>query len=146
MSDELIIDTGKGSFPLSQLGALLPGMAEIMPLVGDRVWRCYYAGAAHNKPLARFQLKEAVNLMKKGAVLRPKYTEDIAAFCEGIVAALMKNIEDEDWDAFERTFHNMVKAANGYHGKYDKAWLRWKLPSDPPPDLELTPLDADGGS
>ena len=141
MPDEPIIDTGKGTFPLSQLGPLLPGMAEVMPLVGDRVWRCYYAGNAHNQPLARFQLKEAVNLMKKGAALRPKYTEDIDDFCNGIVAALMKTIDDADWDGFERTFHNMVKAANGYHGKYDKAWLRWKLPSMPPPDLVLEPLE-----
>jgi hypothetical protein len=140
MSDELIIDTGKGSFPLSQLGSLLPGMAEIMPLVGDRVWRCYYAGAARNVPLARFQLKEAVNLLKKGAVLRPKYAEDIDAFCDGIVAMLMQSIDDGDWDTFERTFQNMVRVANGYHGKYDKPWLRWKLPADPPPDLDVTPL------
>src|ERR1700735_5266449 len=71
-----VIDTGKGTFDLSELGRLLPGMAEIMPLVGDRLWKCYSAGQARNQPLARFQLKEAAGLMKKGAVLRPKYTED----------------------------------------------------------------------
>src|SRR5580658_5115049 len=72
-----VIDTGKGTFDLSQLGRLLPGMAEIMPLVGDRIWKCYYAGKAQNQPLARFQLKEAKGLMEKGAILRPKYTEDM---------------------------------------------------------------------
>jgi len=69
MSDEHIIDTGKGSFSLSELGHLLPGMAEIMPLVGDRIWKCYYAGMAKNQKLARFQLKEAVNLLEKGVFL-----------------------------------------------------------------------------
>jgi hypothetical protein len=142
MSDDYVIDTGKGSFPLSRLGSLLPGMAEIMPLVGERVWKCYYAGKARNQPLARFQLKEAVNLMKKGAVLRPKYTEDVDAFCDGIVASVMNAIEQRDWDEFDRLFHNMVRAANGYHGKYDKAYLVWKLPDHPPPDLDLTPLDG----
>jgi hypothetical protein len=29
-----------GSFDLSDLGHLLPGMAEIMPLVGERIWKC----------------------------------------------------------------------------------------------------------
>jgi hypothetical protein len=63
-----------GSFELSDLGHLMPGMAEIMPLVGERIWKCYYAGKARNKPLARFQLAEAVNLMEKGIILRPNYT------------------------------------------------------------------------
>jgi hypothetical protein len=142
MAEDPIIDTGKGSFPLSRLGPLLPGMAEIMPLVGDRVWRCYYAGHARNQPLARFQLKEAVNLLKKGAVLRPKYQQDVDDFCNGIIAQLLQQIDDADWGGFEHTFHNMVRVANGYHGKYDKAWLRWKLPDHPPPDLELEPLDG----
>ena len=53
---EHIIDTGKGTFSLDELGHLMPGMAEIMPLVGARIWKCYYAGQAHNRALARFQL------------------------------------------------------------------------------------------
>ena len=32
-----VIDTGKGEFALSELGHLMPGMAEIMPLVGGRI-------------------------------------------------------------------------------------------------------------
>src|SRR5204862_3888781 len=69
-----------GSFELSDLGHLMPGMAEIMPLVGGRIWKCYYAGKAHNRPLAAFQLSEAVNLMEKGSILRPKYSEDMDEF------------------------------------------------------------------
>ena len=52
-----VIDTGKGTFSLEDLGPLMPGMAEVMPLVGGRIWKCYYAGKAHNRPLAAFQLK-----------------------------------------------------------------------------------------
>jgi hypothetical protein len=127
-----------GSFDLSDLGHLMPGMAEIMPLVGERIWKCYYASKAHNRKLAAFQLKEAVNLMQKGSILRPKYEEDIDAFVSGIVASLQANIEAEDWDAFETTFTTMVDQANAYHEKYDKSFLRWQLPSTPPPDLDLT--------
>src|SRR5271168_3929601 len=87
-----------GSFSLSDLGHLLPGMAEIMPLVGDRIYRCYYAAKAENKALARFQLAEAVNLMEKGAILRPKYTENMDKFINGSVASLRKIIDSEDWD------------------------------------------------
>jgi hypothetical protein len=126
-----------GAFDLSDLGHLLPGMAEIMPLVGERVWKCYYAAKAHNRKLAAFQLKEAVNLMQKGSILRPKYEEDMDAFIAGEVATLQANIEAEDWDAFETNFNTMVDQANAYHEKYDKSFLRWQLPSSPPPDLDL---------
>ena len=127
-----------GSFDLSDLGHLLPGMAEIMPLVGGRIWKCYYAGKAHNKVLANFQLSEAVNLMEKGAILRPKYSDDMDKFIAGIVADLRKSIETEDWDAFERHFETMIDQANAYHEQYDKGFLRWKMPDEPPPDLDLT--------
>lgn len=133
------IDTGKGSFGLDDLGPLLPGMAEIMPLIGDRIWKCYYAGAARNQPLARFQLKEAVNLMQKGAFLRPKYAENMDKFVATEVAAVQKAIEGEDWDAFETAFAQMVEQANAYHDLYDKPYLRWRIPDAPPPDLDMTP-------
>ena len=127
-----------GSFDLSDLGHLLPGMAEIMPLVGERIWKCYYAAKAGNRKLAAFQLNEATHLMEKGSILRPKYTEDLDAFISGVVASLKANIEAEDWTAFEATFATMVDQANAYHEKYDKGYLRWQLPSTPPEDLDLT--------
>ena len=136
---EHVLDTGKGAFTLDELGPVLPGMAEIMPLVGHRIWKCYYAGRAGNRPLARFQLGEAVNLLEKGAFLRPKYADDVAAFVEGELAAVQKAIDAEDWTAFEAAFDAMVAAANAYHELYDKGFLRWKLPAEPPPDLDLTP-------
>ena len=128
-----------GAFDLSDLGHLLPGMAEIMPLVGGRIWKCYYAGKAGNKVLANFQLSEAVNLMEKGAILRPKYSDDMDKFIAGIVADVRKAIETEDWDTFERHFETMIDQANAYHEQYDKGFLRWKMPDEPPPDLDFAP-------
>ena len=141
MSDhhEHVIDTGKGSFSLDHLGHVLPGMAEIMPLVGERIWKCYYAGKAQNQPLARFQLKEAVNLMEKGAFLRPKYHDNMEKFITTEVAAVRKAIEDKDWDTFDVAFKEMVAAANAYHEVYEKPFLRWRIPDAPPPDLDMTP-------
>ena len=136
---EHVINTGKGTFSLDQLGPLMPGMAEIMPLIGTRIWKCYYAGRAQNKPLAAFQLKEAVGLMQKGAFLRPKYDENMEAFITGEVAAVKTAIDAEDWDGFERAFTAMVDSANAFHEMYDKAYLRWKVPDSPPPDLDMTP-------
>ena len=134
-----VIDTGKSHLTLEELGHVQPGMARIMPEVGARIWRCYYAGLAKNKPLARFQLKEAVNLMEMGVLLRPKYTDNMYKFIEEQVEVVKQAIETEDWETFEKAFDDMVDAANGYHELYDKPWLRWKIPDQPPPDLDMTP-------
>lgn len=134
-----LVDTGKGHFTLDQLGPLMPGMAELMPLVGQRIWKCYYAGKERNRPLAAFQLKEAVNLMEKAAFLRPKYSDNMDTFIATEVAAVKRAIEAEDWDAFEIAFAAMVDAANAYHDLYDKPYLRWKVPDAPPPDLDMRP-------
>ncbi len=134
-----LVDTGKSELTLDELGHTQPGMAEIMPQVGVRIWKCYYAGKAKNQPLARFQLKEAVNLMEKGAFVRPKYSDNMAKFIDEEVAAVKKAIETEDWEGFEDAFHAMVNAANAYHEVYDKEFLRWKIPDHPPPDLDMAP-------
>ncbi len=120
--------------------ALLPGMAEIMPLVGQpdsQVLLC--AGKAGNKVLARFQLAEAVNLMEKGAILRPKYTDNMDKFiAESVACRCETAIEAEDWAGFETAFVAMIEQANANHEFYDKSFLRWKMPEEPPSDLDLT--------
>jgi hypothetical protein len=113
-------------------------MAEIMPLVGQRIHKCYYAGKAGNRVLARFQLSEAVNLMEKGAILRPKYAENMDKFIAESVAAVRDCIEAEDWAGFETAFASMIEQANANHEFYDKSFLRWKMPDEPPSDLDLT--------
>jgi hypothetical protein len=134
-----IVDTGKSTLSLDELAAVQPGLARIMPEVGVRIWKCFYAGQARNKPLARFQLKEAVNLMEQGVLLRPKYEENMYKFIEEQVERVKVAIEAEDWDDFEPAFHAMVEQANAYHELYDKEFLRWKIPDEPPPDLDMTP-------
>jgi hypothetical protein len=134
-----IIDTGKSHLTLEELGHVQPGMARVMPEVGSRIWKCFYAGKAKNKPLAAFQLKEAVNLMEMGVLLRPKYTDNMYKFIEEQVEVVKKAIDAEDWDAFEPAFHEMIDCANAYHEVYDKPYLRWKIPDMPPPDLDMTP-------
>ena len=134
-----VIDTGKSHLSLEELGHVQPGMARIMPEVGARIWKCFYAGKAKNKPLARFQLKEAVNLMEIGVLLRPKYTDNMYKFIEEQVEVVKQAIDSEDWDKFEAAFNEMVDHANAYHELYDKPYLRWKIPEMPPPDMDMTP-------
>jgi hypothetical protein len=131
------IDTGKSVLSFDELGMVQPGMARIMPEIGARIWKCYYAGKAENRALARFQLKEAVNLMEMGVLLRPKYTDNMYKFIEEEVAVVKQIIEDEVWDKFDEAFNAMVDAANAYHGVYDKPYLKWQIPEMPPPDLDM---------
>ena len=56
------------------------------------------------------------------------------------VEQVKQAIEAKDWDKFETAFHAMIDQANSYHAVYDKPWLRYKIPDDPPPDLDVTPL------
>lgn len=135
-----VVDTGKSELTLDELGHIQPGLARIMPEIGSRIWKCYYAGKAQNQPLARFQLKEAVNLMEMGAFVRPKYDENMHKFIAEDLEQVKQAIESSDWDKFETAFQNMIEQANSYHALYDKPWLRWKVPDEPPPDLDMRPL------
>ena len=137
----IVVNTGKSTLTLDELGSIQPGMARIMPEIGVRIWKCYYAAQARNWPLARFQLKEAVNLMQVGVIVRPKYTDNMMLFIEEQCEAVMTAIGAKDLDAFNAAYATMVEQANAYHALYDKPWLRWKTPDMPPPDLDLTPLE-----
>lgn len=138
MSEEHTIDTGKGSFELDALGPLLPGVSELMPKIGTRMWRCFYAGMARNKALARFQLKEATSLLEKCAFLEPRYADQMENFIEEELDVVRQIIEDEAWDGFEEAFRRMVTRANIYHHLFDRPFLWWKVPEKPPPDLDVS--------
>ena len=121
------------------LAAMQPGLARLMPEVGNRVWKLYYAAQAKNWPLAKFQLKEAKKLMELGALTRPKYEENLGKFIEEQVKPMMAAIEAEDLETFNREFATAVEQANAYHELYDKPFLRWRVPATAPPDLDMTP-------
>jgi hypothetical protein len=110
-----------------------------MPDIGTRTWKLYYAAKAGNWPLAKFQLKEAKGLMELGAFTRPKYEDNLNEFMEQHWKPLEGAIAKEDFKEFDALFHKAIEAANAYHELRDKPYLRWKLPENPPPDLDLTP-------
>jgi hypothetical protein len=132
-------NNGKAELSLDTLAAIQPGMARLMVEVSDRMWKCYHAGLAHNRPLARYQLSEATKIMKTSAVVRPKYTDSMSKFIAEEIAALRGVIEAEEWDRFEAVYEEVVVATNKYHEEFDKGFLVWKVPEDPPRDLEPAP-------
>ena len=121
------------------LAAMQPGLARLMPEIGNRVWKLYYAAQAKNWPLAEFQLKEARKLMELCALTRPKYEKSLGKFIEEQMKPMMAALESENLEKFNEAFEKSVERANVYHEIYDKPFLRWKVPAQPPPDLDLTP-------
>jgi hypothetical protein len=139
MPEELRVNNGSRDLTLDELAVIQPGMGRLMPEVGERMWKTWYAARAGNWPLARFELKEGVNLLELGAFVRPKYEQNMTKFLEEDLAPVRKAIEARDPAAFETAFHAMVEKANAYHEVYDKGFIRWRIPDAPPPDLDLTP-------
>jgi hypothetical protein len=134
-----LADSGKAQLSLDELAAIQPGMARLMVEVSDRMWKCYHAGRARNRALARYQLSEATKIMKTSAVVRPKYAEAMQRFIGEEIAWLRQVVESEDWEAFPGAFDAVVASANRYHDEFDKGFLVWKVPEDPPRDLDLSP-------
>src|SRR5207302_6165720 len=83
----------------------------------------------------RFSRDWSSDVCSSDLILRPKYSDDMDKFIAGIVADVRKAIETEDWDTFERHFETMIDQANAYHEQYDKGFLRWKMPDQPPPEI-----------
>jgi hypothetical protein len=124
---------------IEQLTALQPGLARLMPEIGDRFWKAFYAAQAANWPLAAWQLRELRKLMRLGAVTRPKYTVDLETYISEDVDPLLAAVEAADFPRFERIYREAVDAANELHRRWNKEFIVWRLPAMPPPDLDLTP-------
>ena len=136
---EATVWSGHRDMTLEDVAVIQPGLGRIMPEIGARTWKAYYAAKAGHWPLAKFQVKEIRGLMELGAFTRPKYEENLNQFLEENWKPIEDAIAKEDFAAFESHFHKAVEAANAYHELRDKWFIKWKLPSQPPPDLDLTP-------
>ena len=126
---------------LEDLTSIQPGLARLMPEVGHRFWKCYYAARAQNWALAAWQLGEMRKLLRLGEVTRPRYTADLESFIQEDVEPLLQAMDARDLSLFERLYRAAVDAANDLHRRWNKAFIVWKLPDHPPPDLDLTPVD-----
>lgn len=134
--------SGKNSMTIEDIATVQPGLARLMPEVGMRTWKLYYAAKLENWPMAKFQYKEIVGLMELGAFMRPKHAEALNQFLEENWKPLEAAIADKNFAAFEEAFHKAIDAANAYHELKEKPYIRWVLPDTPPPDLDLRPRGA----
>jgi hypothetical protein len=138
----LSFSSGKNDMTIEDMATIQPGLARIMPEIGARTWKLFYAAKAENWPMAKFQYKEITGLMELGAFMRPKHEDALNQYMAENWKQLEGPIEKKDFAAFEKVFHEAIDMANAYHELKDKPYIRWKLPDTPPPDMDLTPRGA----
>ena len=124
---------------IDELAIIQPGLARIMPEVGNRTWKLYYAAKAGNWENAIWQWKETKGLFELAGFVRPKHEDALNEYMEKDWSTLEAPLKARDFAAFEKAFHAAIESANAWHDQKDKPFIKWKLPDFPPPDLDFTP-------
>lgn len=140
--EQMSFPNGKNrDMTIDEIAIIQPGLGRIMPEIGARTWKLYYAGKAENWPNAMYQFKEGKKLFELGSYTRPKHEDALEEYLRDHWAPIGKAIEARDLDAFMKAMDAAVDSANAWHEKKEKGYIRWKMPSEPPPDLDLTPRE-----
>ena len=137
--DGKTVRTTPGELTLHEIAELLPGTGELMASVGECWWKCAYAARGGNWELAAYFVRRVRGLQRKLAVVRPKYSDDLAAFEAQHLAPALAACDAGDRPAFDRAFDAATARANELHVKWAKPYIRWTLPDEPPRDLDLGP-------
>ena len=137
--DRVRASTKHGTLTVDEIAAMQPGMARLMEEVSRRYWVLYYAAKAGNWDLARYMEKEAEKILKTASVVRPKYREDIAAFLRDRLGPIVTAIDRKDWTGFDAAYRRGIEDSNMYHDKYNKRFIRFRLPDHPPEWFDLAP-------
>lgn len=133
------IKTSHGDLTLEEIAELLPGTSELMQSVGIAWWKCAYAARGGNWELSAYFARRVRSLQAKLAIVRPKYAGDLARFETEHLAPVLAACASQDRAGFDRAFDAAVAAANDLHVQWGKAYIRWKLPAEPPTDVDLKP-------
>ncbi|MCZ7626382.1 MAG: hypothetical protein M5R38_11860 [Candidatus Methylomirabilis sp.] len=68
MADEepIVGRTKHGELTLDQIAELQPGLGQLMPLMSERYWICYYAAKGGNWALAAYQAQRPAQPVQEG--------------------------------------------------------------------------------
>ncbi len=137
MADEHKVRTKHAELSLEEIAEALPGTGDVMSRVAEEWWRCAHAARGGNWALASYYARRVRSLQAGLAVIRPKYRERLTAFEAGPLAAVFAALEAQDGAAFERAFAEATDVANRNHVETGYGYIRWKLPEEPPKDMDL---------
>jgi hypothetical protein len=139
VADQPVGRTKHGPLTLDQLAEVQPGLADLMPQVSDRFWIAYYAARGGNWAHAAYQLRHLAQLLRKGALTRPKHAPDLQQYEQTSIGPLMDAIKAKDFASFERAYQRATDLANQLHRDLGHPDIVWRLPADPPRHLDLGP-------
>lgn len=131
--------TKDGTLTVDEIAAMQPGMARLMDELSRRYWVLYYAARAGNWDLARYMEKESEKILKTASLARPKYRNDIAAFVRDRLGAIAAAVDAKNWAQFEAAYRRGITDSDTYHDKYNKRFIRFRLPDRPPEWFDLAP-------
>jgi hypothetical protein len=141
MTDEILVNNGKRLMTLDELARTTPGMDKLMVEIGYRAGCLYHSAKAGNWALADYFCRTLTKHLDQSAFVRPKYAESMANFLAEDFTPIRKAIKNESGEAFEAAWSRLVERINHYHDEFGKAYIVWKTPEHPPPDLDLTPRE-----
>lgn len=126
-----------GPLTVDEIAEMLPGGARLMDELAHRYWVLYYAAKGGNWDLAAYMERESEKVLAILAKVRPKYAADLAVFVEEQLGPIAAAIESKDWAMFDAAYQSSVDASDDYHAKYNKSFLRFRLPDHPPDWFDL---------
>ena len=130
---------GRADLSLDELALLHGGLAHFMLEISERATRCYQAGKARNRKVARHQLGELTKTLRLAVLVRPQYGEEIERFISEDLVKVRATIDDEAWDGFEEVWDGLTIAVNKSHEEFDHGYLVWRVPTNASSDLDLSP-------
>lgn len=131
--------TKHGTLTVDDLAAMQPGMARLMDELSRRYWVLFYAAKAGNWELAGYMQRESEKILMTASVARPKYRDDLAAFVRDRMGAIAHAIERRDWRSFVAAYREGIDDSKRLHDKYNKRFIRFRLPDHPPEWFDLSP-------
>ena len=134
--------SGKNSMTIEDMATIQPGLARIMPEIGARTWKLYYAAKAGNWPMAKFQYKEIIGLFELGAFMRPKHEDAINQYLAENWKPLEGPIDSKDFAGFEKAFHDADRHGQRVPRAQGEALHPLEAPRRAAARLDLTPRGA----
>jgi hypothetical protein len=144
MSDAPTGKTKHTELSLDQIAEMQPGLADLMPHVGERFWIAYYAARGGNWAFAAYQLRHLALLLRQGATTRPKHAANLSEYERIWLTRLQETIKQKDLASFERAFAQATDEANRLHRDLGHPDIVWRLPSRPPEQFDLGPQPEPG--
>ena len=128
----LNITTQRGNMTLGTLAEIQPGLGTIMIEYGTRFYIMYYAAKDGNWDLAKYQLKEALEIQEVGETTRPARAPLLKAFETSYLDQLNQTVFAQDWTAFSTQYNATIQGCNGCHASLGFPYISFTVSSNPP--------------